>query len=111
MEKIQLKTRSSTEIISVEDIIRIEADGNYSIIMIGGDTKRISKKISYFETKLKNFDFIRVHNSHLVNVKRIKAVKLGRTMILQLDNGSLLPISNGYKDRLIQRLGEEYKKV
>lgn len=111
MEKIQLKTRNETEIIIVDDIIRIEADGNYSIIFTNGEEKRISKKISYFQNELNHLDFIRIHNSHLINVKHIKAVKYGKKMIIQLDNNLLLPISETYKDALVKRLGEEFKLI
>ena len=111
MEKILLKTRNTNEIVAVDDILRIEADGNYSIIYVKDITIRTSKKISYYELKLKDYDFIRIHNSHLVNSKKIKAVRFGKTMLMHLENDSLLPISNSYKKRLSQRLSEEYKKV
>lgn len=111
MNKIQLKTRSSMEIISVDDIIHIKADGNYSIISIGDERRRISKKIKYFEEKLNGYDFIRIHNSYLVNVKHIKEIRLGRRMQLQLNNGTFLPISNSYKAQLMERIGEECKKI
>lgn len=111
MNKIQLKTRETMELISIDDIIYVKANGNYSILSIENEQRRISKKIKYFEEKLNCYDFIRIHNSYLVNVKRIKEIKLGRKMKLQLDNGILLPISNTYKTRLMEQLGKEFRKI
>ncbi len=111
MEKIQLKKRGESEIVNVQDILRVEADGNYSILHIGKDTKRASKQIGYFEEQLSGMNFIRIHNSHIVNKNHIKSFTSGKKMILHLSDGTELPVSESYRESLQKRLSEEYKMV
>lgn len=69
-KKIVLKTSENRFIIKVSDIIRLEADSAYTIFIT--QTKRIlvSKNLKYYEDLLGN-DFVRCHQSHLINKNHI----------------------------------------
>ena len=65
--------------IPCKDILYCESDGNYTKIFYeedGNNNKMVAtKNLLYFEKKLKAFNFIRIHQSVLVNSKLIKKIK------------------------------------
>jgi two-component system LytT family response regulator len=92
-KKIVLNTQEATHVINVNDIIRCEADRNYTrfflsnkkIILVSGGLKE-------YEELLKPHHFIRPHHSHVVNLNFI--IKLEKkTSILILKDGSEVPVS------------------
>lgn len=74
------------------DIIRCEADSNYSVIYAMPDRKfTASKTLGDLESMLSATQFVRIHKSHLINKKFIKA--LGRNLEMTLMDETVLPVS------------------
>ena len=72
-----------------EEIIRCEADGNYTkITCSNSDTILSSKTLKEFDDLLSDFDFIRVHRAHLVNKKFIRSFNNENMLLLQ-DNTAI----------------------
>lgn len=92
--RIALPTVDGFEFVQVNEIIRIEGDSNYTWVHHVKKGKFIiSKTLKEFEAKLSKFCFVRVHNSHLINVKFIeKYIKTDNSHLVMFD-GSLIPIS------------------
>jgi two-component system LytT family response regulator len=91
-------------LIKTAKIIRLEADGSYTKIFI--DSAKVllsSKRIGEYDNRLKGAEFIRCHNSHIVNTSFISKVSKGKAGYLTLRNNDLIPISSSKK--------EEVKKV
>ena len=60
-------------IIPVEKIVYCRADGSYSKFMLDdGSEYLISKSLGFVERYLKNNNFIRCHNSYLINAMKIE---------------------------------------
>lgn len=56
-----------------DEIIRIEAEGNYSkIFLTHGKCRMVTKTLKDFEDSLPEQSFFRVHKSHIVNLKYVK---------------------------------------
>ena len=73
--KINLHTTSGTMLINVADIIRVEADNNYSHFFLCNQPKiTISKTLKEFEDQLTNHNFFRIHQSHLINLKHLISI-------------------------------------
>jgi len=66
---LKITTSYKTYHIPYADIVRIEANSNYSFLFFSnGKTLVVSKVLHSLEAQLDSLNFIRVHSSHLVNV-------------------------------------------
>ncbi|NUO02552.1 MAG: response regulator transcription factor [Saprospiraceae bacterium] len=87
------------EFINYEEIIYLEAEGNYVKIHTA-DNKPVvmSKTLKDLEYKLPSRIFIRCHRSYIVNRNKIKKYNKGDGSSLTLSNGAQIPLSSGKKD-------------
>ena len=103
-KKIVLKTTESRYIIYQKDIIRLEADGAYTLFITKNQNIIASKNIKYYQDLLDENMFMRCHQSHLVNYKQVKSVYKNDKLLLS--NGDIIPISIRKKPEIIKRLQE-----
>lgn len=93
-EKISLHTAEKIVVVNIEDIIRCKSDNNYTTFhFINGTKILVSKTLKYYADLLKEVDFIRVHQSHLVNMKYIKEFIKSDGGYLLLKDSSNVPVS------------------
>jgi two-component system, LytTR family, response regulator len=104
-KKITLPTLEGFEFVEIADIIRCESDSNYTKVFIQNTpTKLISRTLKEVEETLSNLNFMRVHNSHIINKNHVKKyVKSDGGYILMSDNAQI-PISRTRKDEVIFQL-------
>lgn len=103
--KIALPTNKGTHLISISDIIFIEADGSYcSVHITGQNPLMLSKNLKEYEDLLQTSGFFRVHYSYLVNMNHIKNFSQidGGTLIMS--NNQNIPISRRRKALFESRL-------
>ncbi len=87
---ISIKTTGQTHIVHYNDIIRMEADGAYTLIITKNNKILASKNLKYFEKFLPDDHFIRTHQSHLINKKYISGIK---NDFVILENNHKIPLS------------------
>lgn len=69
LQKIILKTAEKVYSIQVQDIIRCEADKNYTTFyLVNGQKLLLSTTLKEYETILLPMGFFRTHQSHLINM-------------------------------------------
>ena len=77
-----------------ENIIRIEASSNYSkIYFSNAKPMLVAKVLHWFEDKLPQQMFARVHRSHLVNKMFMCQVNGAKNKMLLLNNGESIAVS------------------
>lgn len=87
--------------IAAADIIRIEAEGDYSRLVTNQGTYLSSYGISKMEAKLDTSTFIRVHRSAIINLHFIESVeKHPNSYDIVLKNGDKVRVSRGYLDNI-----------
>ncbi len=102
VKKIVLKTSDSIHLVNVQDIIRCQADCNYTYFYLyGGKKLVVSKTLKEFDTMLTPYGFFRVHQSHLVNLNYLDHFKKENEKIVLKDQTSV-PVSHRKKEQLIQ---------
>lgn len=108
LKKIAVPTVDGFDFISIEDIVRCEAQGAYTKIHIN-DSKKIlvSKPLKDYENLLPEDVFFRIHNSHLINLNYIKKYNRGRGGFVELDDGSVIEVATRRKDEFLKRFGFE----
>ena len=100
-KKIVLKTLEGVFVVDSDDVIRCESQNNYTVFHLKDkSTILVSKTLKEYEELLTPLTFIRCHQTHLVNTKYItKYIKHPNT-ILQLADGSEIPISVRKKESI-----------
>lgn len=105
---LAVPTTDGAEFIDVSQIIRVQAAANYCIIELKNNERIVvSKPLKHFDGILSSHNFIRVHQSHLVNGKEIRSYRKGKGGSLILKDESIIPISKNYKENLMLYLFNE----
>lgn len=87
--------------IRIDEIIYCQANSNYTHIFLEGKNKIcVSKTLKYIESLLPKKRFIRIHQSHLVNINFIQQYHLGNSAHLRLKTGVELSISKSGVHRM-----------
>lgn len=103
--KIVLRTNESMHIVSLHQIIRCQSEKNYTIFFLtSGIHVMVSKTLKEYEELLVPFGFIRVHQSHLVNVNHLCRYEKTEGGQLVLSDHSTIPVSVRKKEDLMKLL-------
>jgi len=103
LKKIVLKTAESIHIINVTQIIRCEADVNYTTFYLTGSEKLlVSKPLKEYDELLSPAGFFRPHQSHLVNLDHILRYEKSDGGYLVMDDNSAVPVSTRKKEELFR---------
>jgi two-component system LytT family response regulator len=109
-DKISLHTLDKIIIVNLDDIIRCEADSNNTMFYLKDNQKVfVTKTLKYFADMLTNYDFIRVHQSHLVNMECISAFIKADGGYLLLKNKETVPVSVRKKAEVIEVLDSMHR--
>lgn len=105
LKRIILRTVEALQLISVSDIIRAEADSNYTHFhLAGGKHIIVSRTIKDYDTMLSGSGIIRVHQSHMVNLNYIDKFIRKDGGYLLLKNGSSVPVSPTLREKVLQAI-------
>jgi len=100
--KLAIPGTESISFIRFDDIIRIQAEGGYSCFhMKDGQKLTSSKSIKEYEDILPVSLFIRVHNSHIVNLGCIRKYHRGRGGYVEMDDGQMIEVASRRKDKFL----------
>ncbi len=85
------------------EIIRCEGESNYTKFFLeGGKSLLVSHTLKDYESILSDYGFVRVHKSHLVNMKYV--TKADRDGFLWLSNDQSVPVSRRRKEEVMSML-------
>lgn len=104
VRKIGIPSLTGYNFVEADSIIRCEADGNYSAVYFTKAPRvLVSKPLTYFETDLKKYGFMRVHHKHLVNLNQvINYVKGKNGGYITMSDGAQLEVSARKKPLLLK---------
>jgi len=92
-------------ILSIKDIVRLEADGSYTkLILEDGDNLISTKGIGHYQKMLEKHRFFRTHKSHLINVDMILNISYSEG--ISLKNKDLVPLSQRIKKDFLGFIGQ-----
>ncbi len=107
-KRIVLPTTNGFTVVDPKDIIRCESDRNYTFIFLTDGRKiLVSRTIKEYEEMLEDFNFFRIHQSHLINLAFLKNYTRGRGGYVELSNGTTLDVSARRKSDFLRRLAAE----
>lgn len=104
IQALVLKDQQGFDIIPYVDIIRCEANGNYTVVhLTNGHQITTCQTLKSIQSQLPNTLFIRIHQSHLVALASIR--RIGCMRYVCLEDGSQIAYSRRSKQLLLKRLG------
>lgn len=111
-DKLVIPASHGFEVLLFDEIIRFEADGSYTKIIIReGKNKMASRTLKDFENILPKAKFFRIHKSHLINLKYIKEYSNLSGSIITMTDGSKVEISRRKAPEFVQKIKEILKTV
>lgn len=103
--KIALPTQEGFEFINQEVIVRCESDSNYTtVVLLDGRKIVISRTLKDVEQMLDEQAFVRVHHSHLINLRHIQKYHKGNGGVIVMDNGESVSVSRSKKSEFLDRI-------
>jgi two-component system LytT family response regulator len=105
--KIVLSTSDKIHIVETDNIIRCESDNYYTkFFFIDNDPILISKTLKEHEELLSEYNFIRPHKSHLINIKYISAFLRTDNGSIQMSDGSIIPVSRRKREQVLEIINQ-----
>jgi two-component system, LytTR family, response regulator len=101
-DRIVLKTGSDLHFIKTQDVIWIEAQGDFVKVQTTGQAQLVRETLQSMTDKLDTAKFFRIHRSFLVNLEHVRKVTpalYGDYTVLMSD-GSKLRLSRNYRGKL-----------
>lgn len=110
--KLVLHTAEVVKICQLEEIVRLEAMGNYTFFFFAnGEKLLITKTLKEYHDLLHENDFLRVHQSHLINLHHLSSYIKSEGGYLLMKDDSRVPVSVRKKPMVIEAIEQfAYKK-
>jgi two-component system, LytTR family, response regulator len=109
-KKIALPTMEGINFENTDDIVSLEAHGNYTMIhFIDNRQLLVCKSLNTMEQSLEGEPFLRVHRSATINLQRIKQYIKGKGGYVVMENNLAIAVSDGKKQEFIEALKEYFK--
>jgi two-component system, LytTR family, response regulator len=100
--KLALPGVNGIQYVQLEDIIRLQAERNYTrLYFVKGKNFLSSKTLAEYEKILRDSGFIRVHRSHLINPQYIDSYE--KQGMVKLKDGCEIEVSRRKKDVVVKR--------
>jgi len=105
LQKIVINSNDGHYVFGINEIIRFEAERNYTKVFIEKEKPLlVAKTLKHFEDLLQGQKFERVHQSHIINIHHIKKYSPRDGGYLVLSNGDTVPVSQRKKTELLALL-------
>ncbi len=103
--KISIPSNKGYEYVNINEIMRIEADGRYSVIFLKNSrTITVTKLLSELIEIIDSLSFFRPHKSHYINLNFVRMFIKAEGNYIELKDGTQVPLSRNKKDEFIFRM-------
>ncbi len=105
--KIVLKDMNAMYVVAVSSIIRCEASDNYTTFFVMGQAPIVvSKPLKEYDDLLTPFQFLRVHQSHLINLNHLQQFNKRDGGSIKMKDGSEVPVSSRKREAILNELAK-----
>ncbi len=105
LSKICLSTSEGFEFVNTSDILYCEAGGSYTTFVLNNHKKLlVSKHLKEYESLLIENQFMRVHNSYLINLKEVKKYVKADGGYIVMNNDEIVSISRAKKESFLEAM-------
>ena len=102
MQHVAVKSKGELRLLAVDHIDWFESAGNYVRLHVAGERFLLRQTMSGLEEKLDPKQFVRIHRTAIVNLRRIEAIRPAShgDHIILLQDGTKLLLSRVYRERI-----------
>jgi len=107
LDRMMVKSAGEIGFVKTSDIDWIEAADYYACLHIGSKSRLVRRSLAELEEDLDPAEFCRVHRSGIVNLQRVRGLKLNQEGEYEvvLEDGTRVRLSRRYRKHLEARLG------
>ena len=107
LQKIPTSQGQTIVFVEAEDLLRLHSDGHYTRVVTAEGSRFCNLSIGDLETRLDPAHFLRVHRSHIVNLRQVLQLERvdGRLVLRLRGDGADVPVSRTSSAALMARLG------
>ena len=106
LDRIALHTSDKIAVYELNDIVRLEAMTNYTYFYFKDGSKLlITKTLKEYDKMLSDSGFVRVHQSHLINMDHVQAYVKTEGGYILMKNQEIVPVSVRKKAYVVSLLG------
>lgn len=99
-QQIILPTVQGFDVVKIDEIVRLQADGNFTQIYLQNGSKKMVCRFLKFFAELLDFPLVRVHRSHIVNFNFVKSYHKNGEIVL--NDGTEIEVSGSYKEHFLK---------
>ncbi len=104
LKKMVLPMLNGFEVIVLKNLVRCQANDNLTdVFLADGSKKTVCRTLKFFEGILEEYDFVRVHKSHMINLNYVKLFKKGKGGEVHLLDGTVVFVSENRKKNFLDR--------
>lgn len=102
-DKIAVPTQEGVHFLNIKDIVRVEAESNYTIFHFADKRKlTASKTLKQVEEALDGYSFFRPHKSYIINLQYISRYVRGEGGFVIMTDGSEVEVSRNKKKEFLE---------
>ena len=108
LARLPVEQNKATLLLDLEQVVSIQAEAHYTRVSDGAETYFCSFSLSDLEARLDPAVFLRVHRSHIINLRHARAFEKHRAQaVVRLGGrrGASIPVSRRNVPRLREALG------
>jgi two-component system, LytTR family, response regulator len=111
-DRMALPYLNRTVFVSIDDIVTLEGEGNYTFICTR-DRKRylVSKTLKEFEKTLDATQFLRIHKSYMVNLAYVRSSLFTKERYVRLADGREVIVSRRRMRDISEQLGQYFQRL
>jgi two-component system LytT family response regulator len=103
--KIALPTSSGYVFVKLHDVIRLESQNTYTTFFMKDKNQIVvSRTLKDCEEMLSDSGFVRVHQSHMINLSHVKKFTRGEGGTVEMDDGAFVEVSRRKKEEFLDAL-------
>ncbi|MFA6059713.1 MAG: LytTR family DNA-binding domain-containing protein [Taibaiella sp.] len=100
-QQIILPTLDGFDVVKMEDILRLKGNGNFTDVHLTDGSKRMVCRFLKHFTDILPLPFVRIHKSHVINIRFVKSYHKGAGGYVMLQDGTEVEVSAAYKDQFL----------
>jgi len=105
-QRLAIPSMEGLQFISMNDIIYLEAQSNYTVIyLLGAHKITVSKTLKDFEELLPQANYIRIHHSYIINKNAVEKYIKGEGGQVVMSNGTTLDVARRKKEEFMKAIG------
>lgn len=101
-QQVILPTLEGFEVIKMEEIIRLQGNGNFTDIYLRNKTKKMVCRFLKHFGEILPYPFIRVHKSHIINANYVKSYHKNSGGYIVLEDNTEIEVSPTYKEEFLK---------